>query len=80
MVSLLVLLVLSNSDTPSRVLAPTLKEAMSPGSLAMRVIGLCSVGLLFLTYLFSRKYDSVNFKYVVTQQQHTDFSFQLKVF
>lgn len=45
----------------------------------MRVLGLCSAGLLLLTFLLFRKYDSVNFKDLATQQ-HTEFSFQLKVF
>lgn len=49
-------------------LAPN--EATHTGSPA----GLCSVGLLFFTCLFFRK-----FQYLVIRRQHTDFSFQSKI-
>ena len=45
-------LVLSNSDTASRVLSPALNEATSPSSTVMLAKSLCSVGLLFLIYIY----------------------------
>lgn len=65
MVLFLVFLVLSNLDIFSRVFVFMLKEVMFFGFFVMCVIGFCSVGLFFFIYLFFRKYDLVNFKYVV---------------
>ena len=48
---------------------PVLNETTTPGSPAMHVLGLCSVGLLRLIFPFFIKYDSENFIHWIDSTQ-----------
>lgn len=79
MVSFLVLLGLEQFRHPQPSSHSCTEGSHRPGVPVMDVTGLLCGIAFFLTCFFFRKCDSVNFKHLVTQQQHTDFSFQLKV-